>query len=330
MSSNYTGGSFIGNRLFYVDGDHSIVRPVGTPLVSYPFEGDSHAPGLLTAALVAATNPTGFKYALQGPDLSQNNSQHQSFVLEQRFRVAFDFYSPLPLDTPYDIPAYWSTYQGILALSQLILVNESPLSPVDGGFVEWTRTYAVIPKPRNSYESFTFQFPGISPAIIGLNNNDDLKNIPALSLFYDQGAPINRDIVCRVERKFFLVHGGNAPLAFSPNYDDPASPFYVVQKFAPFFGNLYNEQQYVFDNDMMGLVDFKDLGGLAKPAPMRNTIPPKSESGANTGDSGIPYLNFTDPFQGLIGNAEICVKASQFRPWRGNIMEKTTLYSTAL
>lgn len=320
-ASKYAGGTWPGEKVFFVDSDFTVPRPVGPPKITFPFEGDSHAPTAQHAILIQGTNPTGFKYDFEDPDPDQTNGCAESYILEQKFRVAAQWFSPLPLDTPYDFDSYFFGFSGTLTrLGELILVGESPTVEVDGGLLEWTRTYATIPRPRNIYESFTFTFPGIDPGLVGDNSNDNYSDIDQLKRLYSAGGPATYDVTVRVEHVFILVPGGQA---ISPHHFDRTSPFYIEPTFKPFFGTLVNKIDYVYDAEFASLVDWKDRTGAPENAPGQNTIPPSTNDVNNDADSGKSYAD-------MLGVVEVCVRSTQIRPWRGNIYERITLWAIAL
>lgn len=325
----YSGGFATGDR-FAVDGDFTVPSPIGEPRISYPFEGDSHAPSAKIAVLVQGNNPSGYKYQIQ-EQVDDGNFSVEAFVIEQDFQVAADFYGGIKLNTAYDVDSYAPDYAGSLNLALAVLVNESPTINEGNGLVKWTRTYATVPPTRNSYESYHFTFPGIGPTVVA-----DPVDIVLVDLFPDGtlpqlsngGPPVTTDVVARVEKKFFLLDsGGGSPIPFSPNPDDINSDFYIVPKFQVFFGTFFNEVTACADADLISLMTFKKVSDGSDAADIaQNTIPPANSDGVgNDGDSGDSYNDML----ATVGGCEICVKQSIFRQWRGNIYERTTLYALA-
>lgn len=325
MPSPYSGGNFPGSQVFAVDGDHTVAQPIGVPRISFPFEGDSHAPSVNQVVLTEASNQSGFKYDIQYLGGGESNFNRQSFIIEQDFQVAADFFSPLYLNTLYDTVSYAPNYVGSLFLAVAVLVGESPTQEIGNGMVRWTRTYASIPWPRNSYESHTFTFPATAPASIGIPAH--VLDLPGFDnqVLLGGSHEFTTDVVVRVERQYFMLNNtGAVPDTFSPDIFDPSSPFYIQRKFHVFYGTLINEVGSVFASDFK--VNFENVNNTpfntaSQPS---NTIPPLLTADAgNDADSGVGYVNM------IAAGAEICVRESQFRPWRGNIYEKITLWSRA-
>lgn len=307
-------------QTFYRDGNLSSAAPCGQARISFPFEGDSHAPVNQIAWLVNGTNPTGLKYQLFPPDPNQTNSNESAFILEQDFQQSKDSFSPLPIGTPYDNLTFWPDYAGTLNLLDLVLISESPTTDLTGAQVQWTRTYATIPPPRNTYENFAFTFPGVQPSKLGIQTNTDLANVPGLGNLFSSGGPIQTEVLARVEHIYFQL----IPGSYSPNYVDPSQADYIIPTFRVFFNEFYNEQSYLFNSDRQNNTDWINVAdGTTTTAPSKNTIPPASDAVGNDADSGLPYIG------GLLHVAEICVKQSVIRPWRGNIYEKITLFALA-
>lgn len=324
MPTPYAGGQFPGSKIFAVDSDHTIAAACSVPRISFPFEGDSHASANPIVVLNNAANASTFKYGLQTPSSAFSNQYLNAFILEQDFMMAADFYGAISLNTPYD-PAYAPFYDGNLALGIAYLIAEGPTTDAGGGLVRWTRTYATIPPPRNSYETFTFTFPGTMPNAFGEVGLDTVGTaIPPKVL--TGSPPITVDVLARVEHIYFMLDNSGLT-AFSPDFLDPSSPFYVVPKFKVFFQTKNNEVEYAYNGDFKSLVTWLDASGHPiAPAslPMSNTIPPLITGDvSNDADSGVGYVNM------IAAGAEVCVRASQIRPWRGNIYEKITLWARA-
>lgn len=321
-----TGGSAPGADRYYVDGDQTVARPCGPPVITFPFEGDSFNSAANVITLQPATNPTGYKYVALPPAADQEHVCGESFVIEQDFQIAADFFEPLALNSFYSMSESAPDYQGTLLLFDAVLVHESSPKDVDGGMVRWTRTYAVVPPTRNTYDAFQFTFPGYAPTIVGSPKVDlPFLHLPAMAVELNDGAiPRTVDVVARCEHRFFLVPNGNDSGSITPDQNDQDSMFYVVPQFKVFYRNRYNEMPNAYDFDWVNnvVIGFQDLSGADSDAPAKNTIPPKtSDNPVNDDDSGVGFLDMIQP-----GN-EVCVKASQFRQWRGNIWEKITLFA---
>jgi hypothetical protein len=86
-----------------------------------------------------------------------NGAYRQSFpiagdvtakVIEQDFQIAYGSFSALALNTAH------------ATVTTAYLVEETPLSDLGGGIVQWTRRYATKPATRSEYETFSYRFPG--------------------------------------------------------------------------------------------------------------------------------------------------------------------------
>jgi len=307
---------------FFTDGDPSVASPCGQGRITFPFEGDSHATTHQIAMLVPASNPTGFKYQLFAPQPDQTNFCEDAFILEQDFQMGKDFFTPLPMGTFYDPTSFWPDYTGSLDLFSLRLVSEGPQTDLTATQVRWTRTYAVVPPARNTYESFVFTFPGTAATKVGEVNTENESFLAAFGGLADGSKPITAEIVARVEHIYFHIGSG---LDYTPNTTDYTQVDYIVPQFRVFYSNFYNEQPYVFDNTWSTIISWLDVSGTTVSPPALNTIPPLTNNDLNDSDSGAPYIGTG----GMLGVAEICVKTSTIRPWRGNIYEKITIWALA-
>ena len=273
-------------------------------------------------------NPTGFKYQLFAPQPDQTNFCEDAFILEQDFQMRKDFFSPLPMGTFYDPTAFWPDYAGSLDLFALRLVSEGPQTDLSATQVRWTRTYAVVPPARNTYEGFIFTFPGLAPTQIGTQTNDELTALGFGSMINGSKA-VQAEVIVRVEHIYFHIASGTE---YIPNRVDYTQPDYIVPQFRVFYVTYNNEVPYVFDNDWQNVISWSNTllqGGSVPPPPALNSIPPLTGDSLNDSDSGVPYADFLNPGNSILGNAEICVKQSTIRPWRGNIYEKITLWALA-
>lgn len=323
----WTGGFQPGADRFAVDGDHTLALAVGSPIISFPFDSDSTAPDIPTVTLVTTPdNPSGFKYVLEYPyNVSElSHISYENFIIEQDFTIAADHFSPLLLNTPYDRWSYAPDYAGILDLERAILVSESQPQDVGNGVVMWRRTYATVPKSRSSYEDITFSFPGIAPTIVGTPTFDTSTLIPTVGVMpvtLNNGSQSYQvDVYCRVQHDFFLVPVGTFAIWSGP--DNRFDPAYQIPQFRVFFGRYINETNQVVSSDWVGAFDFANIDGTAETAPALTSVPPPNTGDGSPGDYGIGYNQ-------MVGAAEICVRASVFRPWRGNIMERITYFTVA-
>lgn len=82
------------------------------------------------------------------------DGDNESFYIEQDYMQALASWEALALDTTHD------------DFPDLYLVRESPLLPLGGGIVQWTRTYARIPNTRSESQSFAYTVPGVAPDVV--------------------------------------------------------------------------------------------------------------------------------------------------------------------
>src|SRR5260221_1073690 len=193
-ANNYLGGRFVGDDLFFVDGDQSFAEPVGIPRISFPMEGDSKNAVAAQAHVLKNLDNADTDYSPR-PTVVADYANKTCFLIEQEFKCAADWFESLPLNTFYD-PSFAHDYAGSLDLGSAILIAEGPQQDMGGGFVKWTRTYCYMKFDahgfyvRNDYESIPFTFPGISNAV---------------GQAFRQ--PFSTEVNARVERDYFIFTG---------------------------------------------------------------------------------------------------------------------------
>lgn len=330
----WTGGSSPGADRPSVDGNFAFAHAISQPEISFPFDSDSHAPTVNSFTF----DPDLQSYVSNNPDLSQNNSRTDCFLIEQTFEIAGDYFEPLALDTFYDSAQYAPDYAGSLSIGEAILITESNPRDAGNGLVRWTRTYCRIPGvnfnvggvfSRNAYESDCFSFPSIGATTFyaPVFNLDGVFPIPSVGQFSlsDGRLATTAEVTVRVQRDYFLVAEGS----FSPDFADPVSPFFIFQKFKVYgtnivggdpAPNIWQEMDIVLDATEVDPDAWQDITGTSASAPYTTTTPPKNFD-AVTGEYG--YLD------AVFNNWEIVVRQSCIRPWRGNIYERTTYFASA-
>ena len=260
-------------------------QPDGPPGISYPFKGDS-LPGtypwyILNSAGIYVEVPLGQGYNIQPP-----NQNALAFMIEQEFMVRASSYVPMALNTNYQ--DWWSLgWAGPVDLSQALLVKEGDLKMMAGGMGKVRRHFASIPPQRNSYESFTFKFPGLN----WLDGN----------IRKEKSLTVNS----RIQSDYFLLtDGADLPHVFPQFtiYDTTSDPNAVIM-------NLTVEDLQQTDPGegyTVTILGITFSGVTVAPTP--GTVPP------------------TESYATLIGQAEIVAEASKLNPWMGNIYERITRF----
>ena len=181
--------------------------PDGPPEISYPFKGDSVPDGYpwfifqpSTGTFVTLPSGSGFNQQVAEPNAL-------AFIVEQDFMVRMANYTPLPLNTPYQ-DAWGLGWNGPVDLATAILVTEGRLEVQPGGLARLRRTFACVPASRNSYESFTFKFPGFQTAAMAAANPPVTRQ------------PVSLTVNTRLQYDYYLLTpGGSLPYlnpVFSP------------------------------------------------------------------------------------------------------------------
>ncbi len=105
---------------------------------------------------------------------------------------------------------------------------------------------------------------------------------------------------------------------------DRNSSLYQIRPFRVFYGAFVNEVPTIFDHNLLADAEIKNMDGTDGAAPAANTIPPLTATAAgNDADSGESYATM------LTNAVDICVRASTFERWRGNIWRRITYFTRA-
>jgi hypothetical protein len=320
MSAPYSGGNSPGGQLFFVDGDFTQADPVGMPVLSFPFKGDS----VLSTSDIAFFYPTVPTYLLVQlgtyPNIQPWSPNQNTVVLEQDFIVAQSSYQPMPLNTPYNIAwslGFQQTFSGNnnypwggSNLNQnggvLYLVEEGPLEDIGGGLSKFKRKFATIPPTRNETEQFGVTFPSLS--------TDNSFQRPGFT----------QNVQTRIQYDYFIfddldilttqlfTQGGNRLDKTTGLY-----PNGLILPATWFFSNSQNVQTnhgFYVGNTVMALSD----GDPSDPTTA--TLPSATE-----------YISWATGV-GTSNNqpAEIIVEASTLTRWMGNIFERKTRFTQAI
>lgn len=111
-------------------------------------------------------------------------------IVDQAFMLRPESYESPILNTVYSSSGYFTDDPSI---STAYLVGDTTPSPVDGGLVQYIRSWASVPESREEYESISATFPGIQ----------------------NQRAPFTETVTAQITIDYFLV----GP---SQTYEDPS------------------------------------------------------------------------------------------------------------
>src|SRR5260221_14424611 len=138
-ANNYLGGRFVGDDLFFVDGDQSFAEPVGIPRISFPMEGDSKNAVAAQAHVLKNLDNADTDYSPR-PTVVADYANKTCFLIEQEFKCAADWFESLPLNTFYD-PSFAHDYAGSFDLPSTILTAQAPQHDTAGASVHPPSTY---------------------------------------------------------------------------------------------------------------------------------------------------------------------------------------------
>lgn len=152
---------------------------------------------------VKAARPVAFP-VLSNPFPGRN----EALVLRQEFECWGNSWTPLDLDTPYNSAGNFAGAEDWVDWSDFILVEESERQPIGGGFVRWTRAFAVV--PDNSITapfgvacahfdqiSYGYNFPGYNA--VGNVRDPFPDTVPGIKVY-----------------EYFLLASGDQVAAVSP------------------------------------------------------------------------------------------------------------------
>lgn len=242
----------------FVDGDFTVIRFTGWPVLHQPFAGDNG-----------------------------------EYLLEQKCMQYGSNFAATALNTAYPLAPYTS----------YVLVSESPLRDVNGGLVEWTQTYALVPNTRNDYSSISYNFIGYYGSVANLATGLVTKIIGRPRATYS--------VKCRIQNDYYFCATGQT-------YTTPSAiPIIAAQRY-------YIPQGSV-------------SGSTFTPTYTRgsaNDLATGSDTDfiwtASQWASLIPTYPSTAEYQALIlAGTEIVAEASQLSRWQGNIYQRQTKYVVA-
>ena len=157
-----TGGYSPGADRYAVSGDLSIAYPVTAPMMMNLFRGDSI---VSINDIVLLDTAATFEYVRvpfnTGANIQPLSPNQSAIVFEQEFVVAQQYFTPLPLNTPYYLPWSVGWQNTFVNLAECFLVEEGALIPLGGGVSKFMRKYANLPPNRNVPGSWSQTFPAL-------------------------------------------------------------------------------------------------------------------------------------------------------------------------
>lgn len=312
----YSGGYVPGGRVFAVSGDFTIAAPCGPPEITFPLSGDSSPSAFPIIILDRTLNSPNYVSVPVGQGFNSQdfNNEQSTMAVEQEFMVAEQSYSPLPLNTLYNVE--WSVGWGLganalQAIGNCFLVEEGPLVGVGAGIVRFKRKFVNLPPNRNEYESYAAQFPGLDYGIKDANNLEISRvafaRIVNSRMFHEYFVYDNAGLLPGIA----LFPGGHRLTSellgeLVPGTNIPYGAYLLIED-----TKWFNNARGVADNVLLGadpqLTD--DAAGPGIPNP---TVP-----------------SFTD-YNGWMNTAEIVAEASSFTRWMGNIFVRRTRFVLAI
>ena len=261
-----------------------------------------------TLAPIYVSNDFTVAAAVNKPEFSMPfEGVNTNYLMTQDFMMFLANFSALPLNTAHpEYPAF-------------LLVNEGPQKDMGGGVIKWTRTYALLPAPRNDFTSLAYSFIGFYGATASL---------AAAATFPVIGrARPTLTVACRVQYDYFLwvdsntikdstganVFTGtpgtatpdNIPVIFGQRYYTPKGTVPVPGSFIPTYpaGSL---NDILFGTPVDFIYDPSDFGGF------------------------IPTIPSRTQYNTLVANqTEIVAEDSTTSRWHGNMYQRVSKYIVA-
>jgi hypothetical protein len=305
----YSGGFAPGGRIFAVDGDFTLFGPDGPPEISFPIADSIVSTADVVLRVKDDNSPSFFNYQTFSVGNRSNYQpwapSQQTFVIDQRFKVASEYYTPLPLNTRYN-PDWALPWQGRLSnglglpgLAAAILVHSGEIKNCGGGIAEIELRFATIPPTWNEAEQYCLKRLGFNDAGNLLQTRDPI--IVMSRVQYDYFVFDKADVIPDVPLFTDLTAVGirlNGATGFRP----PGIILPAMRVWGPNSGGDAQEIDYVTDA----------IGAAPASIPSLTQYESWMENGNGT-SNGLP--------------AEMVVEASTFSRWMGNIMERRTRFA---
>ena len=211
--------------------------------------------------------------------------------------------------------------------SAYMLVKEGTKRDMGGGVVQWTRTYAAVPSPWQSWEAYSYNYSGSAP-------------FSALAAGGIGRFRFTEPTPCRVVHDYFACDASftaNGTTVFNSPGDIPIinATVYVAQfvESGTTTGGVYYKQDYLSDIVWANVLN---VGPLLPTIPSIGTyVGMIRDAIDNAWDATITEQVYTADTLPKINNAsstwggQLVAEDSQVRQWMGPIYERVTKYILA-
>ena len=210
--------------------------------------------------------------------------------------------------------------------SNYMLVKEGPKQDMGGGLVKWSRTYARIPFSWDSWESYSYTYPGSSP-------------YGAISSMGIGRFPLTLPVVARVRHDYFAVAGSAGTSTYSSAGSIPyirATAFcaqWTVSEgtAAGSYGGWDYRTQYLSDDYSF----YTTVGNLMPSIPSASTYESMIHDAQVNGWNStitVEVLTTAVPPQidgSSVWGGQLVAEDSRLTQWLGPIFERQTRYVLA-
>lgn len=225
------------------------------------------------------------------------------------------------------------------------LVDESPLRPLGGGVVEFTREYAKIPAPHVIPVQFAWRIPGLGSedppgSVVNISGYSGTPTTMAFTTVADAGAAAGDEVAIKytvstptgqVSRTVLkgVISATSSTVTTSPVVDSWPITFVSLQKITP--GRdpevipVHSELRIDYFLPGVNVTHMDQIPILIEYANIHDATGRKTDSFTETTS---PTL---DDYRSLVANEDpIVVERSHLQHWKGNIIRRTTRYARAL
>lgn len=225
------------------------------------------------------------------------------------------------------------------------LVNESPLRPLGGGIVEFTREYARIPDEHTVPMQFAWRIPGLGSedppgSVVSISSFSGTPTAMTFTTAADSGATAGDEVAIKytvstptgqVSRTVLrgVTAGTSSSVTTAPVTDSWPITFISLQKIVP--GRdpevipVHSELRIDYFLPGVNVSSMDNIPILIEYANIYDATGRKAESFTETTS---PTLS---DYRSLVANeSQIVVERSHLQYWKGNIVRRTTRYSRAI
>lgn len=266
-------------------------------------------------------------------------SDSKPWLFEQDYQQLLQNWRPLELDEIY-IP---STSGGSNDLVyDYYLVEESSPQDLNGGVVQWTRTYAAIPESRIEYESYAHTFPGLEVGTLGpiryISSGSNAASVTTLTTTVSHGISVGDQVIVKYTGRlpdgtqlggqvFRIALTGTTGTTLKVDIiiDDVAQ--YLTAQKADIGRSQFTEEvtswmryDYFLPGVSANVTKFGDITIFNSPVIVDADGNRTTTYGATTAPTKTEYL--TD----VKNKVPYIAHDSIVRRWRGNIYERMTRY----